>query len=431
MNLQVDRLTSDVNSPTAVPFNPGCTLNRLIKDVQEMILLEAFNPKKPYSLVCRRFRQFFNKQIKDKSLGFFLGERQNREKIFVAFPNIKSLDTFTHLIPRVAHFLQRQRIEELTIQAPFPTIPEIPLLETLCELPSLKKVKIINCNVRQQGLNCTIPPSVTTLSLINIEGSFRIQQCDNLQHLDVLNCPQITQEGINFAVLKTIRWESAPAVDPQLISHAFHYDFDTVYRSFGVDVEWTKKFIENGCDIDIIGKDPTQPLKNKTQTPLLLACQLNDLERVKTFIAHGANINVRDSEIFTPLHIAVKLNFGSLVDFLIDAGANVKSTAGGYTPLYYCTDPTIMQALLKAGADPNLGNILGYTPLHRALRHSDPRLLRILIAAGANVDLPDNTGKTPLELAQNPIMYPPSFYQIFLEAHLAEQAKNSNRKEAP
>jgi len=417
MSLKVDRLASDVVDPLNVIFNTDCHLNILPADITNYILLKAFDPYKPNSLVCRRFRQFFNKQIKTWRRYFITTE--NFENFFVAFPNIKSLDTFRYLLPGVIDFLQKQRIEEITIQGESLSAEDInspiPPLEILNELTSLKKVTIINSIPNFQGLFCTkLPHSITRLSLINIETAFRVPKCDNLQHLNITHCPGIATESIHFPILKTLVWEPVPQIDPQLVSHIFKYDCVSLLGQFGSDVEWTKRFIEEGGDINVqFGK--------QRQTPLFWACT-GRISLLQSLIAHGANVHARDWNDSTPLHRAVFTNSEEAVYCLIYHGASVHARDNSLgTPLHDCRNPAIMRALLKAGADPNAKNFLGATPLMKAVINGHEALLPILLAAGARVSEKDYKGQTVLDIAQDP-NYSDSIRKILRDSYQAEQA---------
>ncbi len=120
----------------------------------------------------------------------------------------------------------------------------------------------------------------------------------------------------------------------------------------------------------------------------------------------------------TPLHLAaaaVRLE-GALQ--LLDAGAeaNVRNRRGA-TPLHYACDPRpnagavwsrtgqakLIRALVERGAELNIPDRSGATPLLRAVRARSPGAVRELLRLGADAHLPHpRSGATPLDVAHRP-----------------------------
>lgn len=64
------------------------------------------------------------------------------------------------------------------------------------------------------------------------------------------------------------------------------------------------------------------------------------------------------------------------------------------------TDVARLQQFLDAGADVNISNKKGWTPLHSAVRYSaNISVASLLLEAGANVNATNNSGDTPLHWA--------------------------------
>lgn len=95
-----------------------------------------------------------------------------------------------------------------------------------------------------------------------------------------------------------------------------------------------------------------------------------DLTWMQFLVGHGANVNVRDAKGTTPLVLAASLGFLEGVDFLIASGARVD-------------DP----------------NNTGETPLISAVHRHDTGMVRALLKAGANPDRPDNSGRSARDYA--------------------------------
>ena len=60
-----------------------------------------------------------------------------------------------------------------------------------------------------------------------------------------------------------------------------------------------------------------------------------------------------------------------------------------------------MRLLLEAGADPNVRQQGGYTPLHTAAHGEDLELIQLLLAHDADCTLADDEGKIPRDMTSN------------------------------
>ena len=64
-------------------------------------------------------------------------------------------------------------------------------------------------------------------------------------------------------------------------------------------------------------------------------------------------------------------------------------------------NPEAVQFLLDRGADPNLQNKKGQTPLHYAAYNNNPKIAKFLIEHDADVNIPNKNGLTPYQLTDN------------------------------
>jgi ankyrin repeat protein len=73
----------------------------------------------------------------------------------------------------------------------------------------------------------------------------------------------------------------------------------------------------------------------------------------------------------------------------------------GWTALFHAVvqagSPTVVKLLLDRGADPNVRDDGGYTPLHFAAERGIVSIVEDLLAAGAKVDVKTDLGKKPIE----------------------------------
>ena len=127
----------------------------------------------------------------------------------------------------------------------------------------------------------------------------------------------------------------------------------------------------------------------------------------------GADPNARDEHGFTPLHDALILARGSetveLVSALIDGEANPNArTASGATPLHFLVDGSswsksravadLISLLIRHGTDPNSQDDYGNTPLHIAADSgaTKPGMAEALIGGGADPNVRNAKGQSPL-----------------------------------
>lgn len=179
-------------------------------------------------------------------------------------------------------------------------------------------------------------------------------------------------------------------------------------------------------------------------TPFLLAAQLDNCKVVMLLLDRGADLNARDHSNRTALHLAILSSNNTAIteiqNCLLDRGAYINtldfagrtpllvavlqgSIAGidnllqgganpdipdklGQTPLTKAVDyyfhfesKSMVNSLLANGANPNKPGKLGNTPLHLALQQDRQEIVDILLANGAHTNIPNASGKTALDIA--------------------------------
>ena len=135
--------------------------------------------------------------------------------------------------------------------------------------------------------------------------------------------------------------------------------------------------------------------------------EANGEEATKYLNKPGAPVlNTRDpSTGETALHISVKAHQDNWVGFLINKGANVEvRDRDGNTPIHDAAlfgDVTAMNYLIGANARVNATNNRGETPLILAVQRRDAVLVRLLMDAGADPKISDSfAGKSALDYAK-------------------------------
>ncbi len=171
------------------------------------------------------------------------------------------------------------------------------------------------------------------------------------------------------------------------------------------------------------------------RTPLMVAVQNRNVALAKFLLEQGASPEKQDKQKRSVLHYLVHQNakdetFTALLDLLLERVDNLSIEDGyGLTPLHYAVmqdNKTLVERLLQSGADPNAGKepplhfcrsvamatlLQRYgakiatertTPLHRAVKQQyGTEMIQYWIDFGVNVNAKDTKGNTPLHLVQD------------------------------
>ena len=156
---------------------------------------------------------------------------------------------------------------------------------------------------------------------------------------------------------------------------------------------------------DMLNKPGTQVVNTRDittgETGLHIVVQRRDVLWVRFLLQRGADPNIRNKKGLTPLQVATTLGF---------------------------TDG--VEALIKGGASVNIGDQTGETPLIAAVHQRNPELVRLLLAQGADPDHNDNSGRSARQymelMSGNSILK-----QIFAEADAKRDGKETKRNYGP
>ena len=115
-------------------------------------------------------------------------------------------------------------------------------------------------------------------------------------------------------------------------------------------------------------------------------------------------VNARDlSSGETALHIVTQRRDALWIRFLAQRGANPNiADKNGVTPLQVAANLGFIEgieALLSAGARVDVTNTAGETPLIAAVHRRDIAMVRLLLEKGANPDHNDNSGRSARDYA--------------------------------
>lgn len=144
-----------------------------------------------------------------------------------------------------------------------------------------------------------------------------------------------------------------------------------------------------------------QVQKAKEDNSLFEAVEKGDLAQLELLISKGADVNLKDPNGLTPLHIAAKEGHVDIAAFLIKNRAEVNARAGEYglTPLHWAAwkgHKRVVEMLIDAGAQVNVHTAAGHTPFRIAVDFGHIDIVRLLMSKGADIEVVDNWNVTPL-----------------------------------
>lgn len=175
--------------------------------------------------------------------------------------------------------------------------------------------------------------------------------------------------------------------------------FDAVEQG---DISLILQLLDDGADMNATDQ--------QGRTPLMIAVHTNRLDVFKLFIEKGANINIQDHLYDNPLLYAGAEGLLPFVKASLEAGADTTITNRfGGTALIPAADrghvAVVKELLTSSDVNINHVNNLGWTALLEAIILGDggadhQAVVTLLIEHGADVNLPDYQGITPLQHAK-------------------------------
>jgi ankyrin repeat protein len=146
------------------------------------------------------------------------------------------------------------------------------------------------------------------------------------------------------------------------------------------------------------------------RTPLHVATFRKNRDAISALVQAGADINAKENDRYDAVTIAAVADDVGTLRMLLQLGASAKQVTSRYdgTALIaaaHLGHDLVVKMLIDAGAPLDHVNNLGWTALIESIvlgnggrRHTET--LRALVQAGANVNLADRNGQSPLALAR-------------------------------
>ncbi|MEZ9525685.1 ankyrin repeat domain-containing protein [Enterovibrio norvegicus] len=141
------------------------------------------------------------------------------------------------------------------------------------------------------------------------------------------------------------------------------------------------------------------------RTPLFTAVNLHRVDVVQYLLKRGANANATTLHGYTVLHMAAGEHEEALeiVELLVKAGANVNATTPyGTSVLMSALNvgyEDVVEFILAQGADTNKQDLEQDTALHYAAYQSNPKIIIALLRHGADPSMKNAKGLIPEDVA--------------------------------
>jgi len=250
---------------------------------------------------------------------------------------------------------------------------------------------------------------------------------------------------VNNSVMNNAAYRGNIEIVKVLIAKGFDIDAygrDALYAAVSANhVKTAALLIENGADVNVLGAtsniwhselihllisnganvnqkidnwgltaldaaiDPSDNLtylirngaKSGAVDSILAAAFIGDVEAVKQHLNNGVDVNTKNEDGNTPLHVAAWKGHKEIAKLLIARGAGVgEKNKEDETPLFFIISKSwdwehkatseIVELLITSGADVNVKNRRGTFLLQDAIRYCGNNIIELLINAGADVN---------------------------------------------
>jgi len=160
------------------------------------------------------------------------------------------------------------------------------------------------------------------------------------------------------------------------------------------DIEQIERHLRWGTDMNQLDRDG--------YTPLQVAVRDGRMAIVRMLLKHGVEIDKPDRNGHTALWHAVMEGHTLIADLLLEAGARMDATTWLLDAAHMgIRKRETIDYLARHGADLEVRDERGDTPLLIAIRQGNHKLAKHLVNAGADVRVTDAQGRTALQIANS------------------------------
>lgn len=237
--------------------------------------------------------------------------------------------------------------------------------------------------------------------LSHMPGQATEWPCKNARLIHVLALTGLLGRGTQKKMSSDLKLPAAP--------HGRSIVTPLAYALLGQQKKVVQNMVKAGVSVKFISS-------RTNRSALYLASLWGDREVVSLLLKAGANISSRESNSWTPLHIAADAGNVAAVSKLIRAGAKVNGQSisvfrflldgiDSQSPLYLAAwngHTEAVRKLFHLGADLNLKSLgRKRTPLFGAISTQQTDMVRLLLELGADIHARDSNGNSHLHHAIN------------------------------
>ncbi|EAY04784.1 ankyrin repeat protein, putative [Trichomonas vaginalis G3] len=228
--------------------------------------------------------------------------------------------------------------------------------------------------------------------------------------------PEIMNECLKYR--KPDKWCMTYAI----ISH--NIDFVAFLRNeYKIEIDLYDCGLFNNLEAFLVYFDQTNDIDNC----FIYSTMFNIPALCEYFLSQGANINYKNQEEITALHLAAIKNRKEVVEFLLSHGANINEiNEDGQTALHYAASNNSKETaelLISHGANINEMDEDRKTALHFAISSGSKVTAELLISHGADINKKDRDGKTAFHMAADQNSKAIAEFLLSLGANINEKDK--------